>query len=59
MPREIARIEEEPARAAEIGAALRRVLPHDTVRSWFWDAWSRMRMALEADAARLASRTVA
>jgi hypothetical protein len=32
---------------------------HDTVRAWFWDAWSRMRVALEADAARLASRTEA
>jgi uncharacterized membrane-anchored protein YjiN (DUF445 family) len=57
--REINRIEEEPARAAEIGAALRRVMAHDTVRAWFWDAWSRMRMALEADAARPSSRTVA
>ena len=32
--REIGRIESEPARAAEIGAALRRVLAHETVRAW-------------------------
>ena len=59
MRREIARIEDEPARAAEIGAALRRVLAHETVRAWFWDVWSRMRMALEVDAARPNGRTVA
>jgi uncharacterized membrane-anchored protein YjiN (DUF445 family) len=59
MRREIARIENEPSRAAEIGAALRRVLAHDTVRVWFWDVWSRMRVALEADAARPNGRTVA
>jgi len=59
MRREIARIQEEPARAAEIGAALRRVLAHETVRAWFWDVWSRMRLALEADAARPNGRTVA
>jgi uncharacterized membrane-anchored protein YjiN (DUF445 family) len=57
--REIARIEEEPARAAEIGIAIRRVVAHDTVRAWFWDVWSRLRMALEADAARPNGRTVA
>ena len=57
--REIARIEEEPARAAEIGAALRRVVAHDTVRAWFWDVWSRLRLALEADSARPNGRTIA
>ncbi len=57
--REIARIEDDPARAAEIGAALRRVVAHDTVRAWFWDVWSRMRLAFEADAARPTGRTVA
>ena len=57
--REIARIENEPERAAEIGAALRRVVAHETVRAWFWDVWSRMRLALEADAARPNGRIVA
>ncbi|MCW3476794.1 DUF445 domain-containing protein [Limobrevibacterium gyesilva] len=59
MRREIARIEDEPARAAEIGAALRRVLAHETVRAWFWDVWSRLRLAMEADAGRPNGRTVA
>ncbi len=57
--REIARIEEDPARAAEIGAALRQVVAHETVRAWFWDVWSRMRIAFETDAARPTGRTVA
>ena len=56
---EIERIETEPGRAAEIGAALRGVLTHDTVKAWFWDVWSRMRLALETDAARPNGRTVA
>ena len=55
---EIERIESEPGRAEEIGAALRRVLTHETVKVWFWDVWSRMRLALEADAARPNGRTV-
>jgi uncharacterized membrane-anchored protein YjiN (DUF445 family) len=58
MRREIARIEDEPARAAEIGVALRHVLAHETVRAWFWDVWSRMRLAMEADAARPNGRSV-
>ena len=58
MRREIARIADEPARAAEIGVALRHVLAHETVRAWFWDVWSRMRLAMEADAARPNGRSV-
>ena len=50
--REIGRIENEPARASEIGAAVRRVLTHDTIQAWISDVWSRLRMAIEADAAR-------
>ena len=57
--REILRIEEEPARAAEIGAALRGVFAHETVRAWVWDVWSRVRLALEQDAARPGGRTAA
>jgi len=57
--REIARIEDDPARAAELGAALRRVVAHDSVKAWFWDVWSRMRLAFEADAAQPTGRTVA
>ena len=50
--REITRLEEDPARAAEVGAAIRRVVAHETVQAWLWDIWARLRMALEADAAR-------
>ncbi len=57
--REIARLEDDPARAAEIGAAIRRVVAHETVQAWLWDVWARLRMALEADAAKPTGRTVA
>ena len=57
--REIARMEDDPRRSAEIGAAIRRVVAHDTVQAWIWDVWSRLRMALEADAGRPSGRTVA
>jgi uncharacterized membrane-anchored protein YjiN (DUF445 family) len=57
--REIARLEEDPARAAELGLAIRRVVAHETVQAWLWDAWARLRLALEADAARPTGRTVA
>jgi uncharacterized membrane-anchored protein YjiN (DUF445 family) len=58
MRREITRIEEDPARAAEIGRAVRQVVAHDTVRAWVWDIWSRLRLALEADATRPSGHTV-
>ena len=57
--REINRMEDDPARAKEIGAAIRHVVAHETVQAWLWDVWSRMRLALEADAARPNGRTVA
>jgi uncharacterized membrane-anchored protein YjiN (DUF445 family) len=57
--REIIRMEEDPARAREIGAAIRAVVAHETVQAWMWDVWSRLRMALEADAARPNSRSTA
>jgi uncharacterized membrane-anchored protein YjiN (DUF445 family) len=56
---EITRLEEDPARTAELGAAIRRVVAHETVQAWLWDVWARLRMALEADAARPSGRTVA
>jgi uncharacterized membrane-anchored protein YjiN (DUF445 family) len=55
---EIVRIEEDPARAEEIGRAIRSVLSHDTVQAWMWDVWSRLRMALEADAANPHGRSI-
>ena len=57
--REITRMETEPARAAEISLAIRRVVAHDTIQVWLWDIWARMRATLEADLARPNSRTVA
>ncbi len=56
---EIARLETDPERAAELGSALRGVLAHDTVKAWAWDVWARMRRALEQDAANPHGRSVA
>jgi uncharacterized membrane-anchored protein YjiN (DUF445 family) len=57
--REITLLQEDPQRAAELGAAIRRVAAHETVQAWLWDVWARLRLALEADAAQPAGRTVA
>ena len=59
LRREIVRIEEDPARAAELAAGLRRVLAHETVQAWVWDVWTRARAALAADAADPEGRTAA
>ncbi len=58
VQREVARMEEDPARAAEIGAAIRRVMSHEAVQHWIWDVWARLRHALEQDAANPNGRTV-
>ncbi len=55
---EIERMETDPARAAEIGAAIRKVVAHPTIQAWLWDVWRRTRQALEADAGRPNSHTV-
>lgn len=55
---EIDRLESDPARAAEIGAAIRRVISHETVQAWLWDAWRRLRSAIQADAAEPRGRTI-
>jgi len=57
--REINRMESEPERAAEVGAAIRRVVAHETIQTWLWDVWSRLRLALDADLAKPGSRAVA
>jgi uncharacterized membrane-anchored protein YjiN (DUF445 family) len=57
--REIVRIETDPVRAAEIGAAVRNVLAHETVQVWLLDVWARLRRTLEADATNPNGRTVA
>ena len=56
--REIDLMENDPGRAAEIGRALRGVVGHTTVQAWLWDVWSRLRLAMEADAARPDGRTL-
>ncbi len=56
--RELDRMETDPARAAEIGHAIRTVVAHETVQAWLWDVWARMRVAIEADAARPNGRTL-
>ena len=56
---ELDRMEHDPERAAEIGQAIRKVVAHDTVQAWLWDIWARMRLALEADAAKPNGRTLA
>lgn len=57
--REIARIENEPARAIEIGLAIRRVVSHDAVQGWAGDVWQRARAAIVADAGDPSGRSVA
>ncbi len=56
--REIARLEDDPARTAELGAAIRHVVAHETVQAWLWDIWARLRIALETDAAQPTGHTV-
>jgi uncharacterized membrane-anchored protein YjiN (DUF445 family) len=57
--REIVRMETDPARAAEIGLALRKLAAHDSVQAWIWDLWGRMRIALDADLTRPGSHVTA
>lgn len=57
--REIDRLRNDPGRTAELGATIRQVVAHETVQAWLWDMWARMRLAMEADAAKPNSRTIA
>jgi uncharacterized membrane-anchored protein YjiN (DUF445 family) len=57
--REIGKLETDPTRAAELGDALKNVVTHDSVQAWAWDVWARLRVALEADAAKPHGRSVA
>ncbi|MFT8245937.1 DUF445 domain-containing protein [Roseomonas sp. BN140053] len=50
--RELDRLEHDPQRAAQIGAALRSALRHEAVAAWLDDAWHRLRWAAELDAAK-------
>ena len=56
--REIVRMQEDPQRAAEIGAAVRNVMAHETLQAWMWDLWARLRIALEQDAVHPSGRTI-
>jgi uncharacterized membrane-anchored protein YjiN (DUF445 family) len=57
--REIALIESDPERAAEIGRAIKNVVAHDSVQNWLGDVWARLRRAIEQDAVRLNGHAVA
>jgi uncharacterized membrane-anchored protein YjiN (DUF445 family) len=56
---EIDRLENDPARAAAVGRALRDAVSHPTVAAWLGDIWDRLRAALVADAADPNGRTIA
>jgi uncharacterized membrane-anchored protein YjiN (DUF445 family) len=57
--REIALIESDPVRAAEIGRAIKHVVSHESVQLWLGDIWGRLRAAIERDAARPNGHTIA
>lgn len=52
-------IETDPERAAEIGAAVKRVVSHPSVQDWLRDVWERLRLAIERDAAKPNGHTMA
>lgn len=56
---EIDRLENDPDRAAAIGAALRKAAAHPTVAVWLNDVWGRLKAALVADAASPSGRSAA
>ena len=58
LRREIDRLRDDPARAADLSTAIRHIAQHETVQAWLWDVWARMRVALEADAAKPNGRTI-
>lgn len=57
--REIARLESDPARAAELGRALQNVVTHESVRIWAGDIWARLRESLVADSIKPQGRITA
>lgn len=59
MHHEIGRLTDDPERAAELGAALRRVVTHETMRAWGHDIWTQLRAAIERDAVRPSGHSVA
>jgi uncharacterized membrane-anchored protein YjiN (DUF445 family) len=55
---EIARMQDDPERAAAIGRAVREALRHPAVAAWLGDVWARLRGSLAEDAALPDGRTV-
>ncbi|MBY0336837.1 MAG: DUF445 domain-containing protein, partial [Acetobacteraceae bacterium] len=58
IEQEITRIETEPERAAQIGAAIRGAVTHPAVRQWFDDVWQRLRRTVAEDATNPTGRSV-
>jgi uncharacterized membrane-anchored protein YjiN (DUF445 family) len=56
---QIHEIETDPERGAEIGAAVKRVVSHQSVRRWLGDVWVRLRIAIERDAEKPDGHAVA
>jgi uncharacterized membrane-anchored protein YjiN (DUF445 family) len=56
---EIEKLETDPERIAQVGAALRAAVAHPAVAAWLGDVWERLRAALAADAENPQGRTVA
>ncbi len=56
---EIARLENDPERAAALGRSLRSALSHPAVAEWLGSVWVRLRDAVVADAADPEGRTIA
>ena len=52
-------IETDPERAAEIGAAVKRIVTHQSVQNWLKDIWARLRLAIERDAEKPNGHTLA
>lgn len=56
---EIDRLESDPERIRQVGAALRGAVTHPAVAAWLEDVWERLKAALAADAANPEGRAVA
>jgi uncharacterized membrane-anchored protein YjiN (DUF445 family) len=56
---EMLRLETDPERIAQVGRALRSAAQHPTVAAWLGELWTRLRTAMETDAANPEGRTVA
>jgi uncharacterized membrane-anchored protein YjiN (DUF445 family) len=57
--REIARLTEDPDRAAELAGVLRRLATHESVRAWGADIWQRLRTAIVTDSRKPEGHSIA